>query len=61
MLRKLRRWVTLAEADRRAFGEAWVLLAVAKFLVRVVNLDRCQSLLEGVLRHRREDSDRAAV
>ena len=56
MLRTLRRWVTLAEADRRAFGEAWVLLAVAKFLVRVVNLDRCQSLLAALPPRRRREA-----
>ena len=45
MLRKLRRWVTLAPADRTAVIEAWLLLAAAKLSLRRLDLGRCQRLL----------------
>ena len=45
MLRKLRRWATLAPADRKAVTEAWLLLVVARLSLGPLGLDRCQRLL----------------
>ena len=45
MSRKLRRWATLAPADRTAVTEAWLLLAVVRLSLGPLGLDRCQRLL----------------
>ncbi len=45
MLRKLRRWATLAPVDRTAATEAWVMLPVARWSLTLLGLARCQRLL----------------
>ena len=57
MSRKLRRWVTLASADRSAFTEAWLLLAVVKLSLGRLSLDRCRRLLAALPPRRRPDGE----
>ena len=49
MLKKLRRWATLAPADRTVVAEAWLLLLVAYLSIRPLGLERSERLLEALL------------
>ena len=60
MLRKLRRWATLAPADRTAVAEAWLLLAVVRLSLGPLGLDRCQRLLAALTPGRSREAEEVA-
>lgn len=61
MLRKLRRWATLAPVDRQAVTEAWLLLLVVKLTLGWLGLAGCKRLLGALAPRGRRAADSEPV